>query len=267
MESNNQNPYSAPTTAINQQQGMVNCRGCQGSIHSSAATCPHCGASQRTRGYKNKYLAAVLAFFLGGFGVHRFYLGQWWGIFYLLFFWTWIPGIVAFVEMIVFLVKDQYRWDLKYNEGKSAGTGEGGGAATAIIVIVVVGFFGVAMIGILAAVALPAYQQYTIRAKLSEALVETISVRNDILGYYEENNAFPDLNRDIGLNQDWNSTYINSVNIVSDGAFAITFQNLNSGVDGDTIVFSPTLANDEIIWDCRGGSLEQQYRMPSCRSR
>lgn len=32
---------------------------------------------------KNRYVAAILAFFLGGLGVHKFYLGKWTGIFYL----------------------------------------------------------------------------------------------------------------------------------------------------------------------------------------
>ena len=63
---------------------------------------------------KDKNVAAVLAFFLGGFGVHRFYLGQiGLGIFYILFFWiSWFIGLIDF---IVLLAMDQKEFDFKYN--------------------------------------------------------------------------------------------------------------------------------------------------------
>lgn len=93
---------------------MVYCRGCGKEIHETAPACPHCGALQRAAGGKSKVVAGVLALLLGGFGVHRFYLGQWWGIFYLLFCWTFIPAIVAFIEGIVFLVQDDATWNAKY---------------------------------------------------------------------------------------------------------------------------------------------------------
>ena len=64
-------------------------------------------AFQRRRGYKPKIGTGIFALITGGFGIHRFYLGQWWGIFYLLLFWTTIPALIAFVEGIIFLATDQ----------------------------------------------------------------------------------------------------------------------------------------------------------------
>ena len=63
---------------------------------------------------KDKNVAALLAFFLGAFGVHRFYLGQiGLGIFYILFFWiSWFIGLIDF---IVLLAMDQKEFDFKYN--------------------------------------------------------------------------------------------------------------------------------------------------------
>ncbi len=55
---------------------MVFCRGCGKEIHESAKACPQCGATQVTAGSKNRISAALLAFFLGGIGVHKFYLGK-----------------------------------------------------------------------------------------------------------------------------------------------------------------------------------------------
>ena len=53
----------------------------------------------------------LLALLLGNFGVHRFYLGQVaWGVAYLVFFWTGIPGIIAWVEALYFLTRSNEDW-------------------------------------------------------------------------------------------------------------------------------------------------------------
>lgn len=70
---------------------------------------------RRSRG-KSKTTAGVLGILLGGIGVHKFYLGTWgWGILYVLFFWTYIPAIVGFIEGILFLTKSEEDFDEKYN--------------------------------------------------------------------------------------------------------------------------------------------------------
>ena len=65
---------------------------------------------------KSKIAATLLCFFLGTFGGHKFYLGQIGkGVLYLLFCWTCIPAIIAFVEFIGFLVMSDKDFDKKYN--------------------------------------------------------------------------------------------------------------------------------------------------------
>lgn len=54
----------------------------------------------------NKTVYILLALFLGGFGAHKFYTGRiGLGILYLVFFWTWIPGIIAAIEAIYVGIK------------------------------------------------------------------------------------------------------------------------------------------------------------------
>lgn len=61
---------------------------------------------------KNSTLAVLFALFLGGFGGHKYYMGKTiQGIIYTLFFWTRIPGVIAFVEM--FMIPSRVR---KHNE-------------------------------------------------------------------------------------------------------------------------------------------------------
>ena len=61
--------------------------------------------------------AALLAFFLGGLGVHHFYLGNTLlGVLYLLFCWTFIPAIIAFIEFVVFLCMSDAKFAAKYGK-------------------------------------------------------------------------------------------------------------------------------------------------------
>ncbi|RXM50694.1 MULTISPECIES: TM2 domain-containing protein [unclassified Chryseobacterium] len=65
---------------------------------------------------KSKSTAALLAFFLGGLGIHRFYLGQnVMGILYLIFCWTFIPALIAFFDFFVFIFMSENRFNYKYN--------------------------------------------------------------------------------------------------------------------------------------------------------
>ena len=106
-----ENVYSAPESKL--ENDTVFCRACGNKIAATDTVCEHCGAEQGIEG-KSKVAAGLLAIFLGGFGVHRLYLGQWWGVFYLLFCWAWIPGLIAFVEGIVFLCASDASWNKKY---------------------------------------------------------------------------------------------------------------------------------------------------------
>lgn len=65
---------------------------------------------------KSKTTAILLAFFLGGLGIHRFYLGQnGRGLLYLLFSWTGIPLVISIIDAIMLLIMSEESFTKKYN--------------------------------------------------------------------------------------------------------------------------------------------------------
>jgi TM2 domain-containing membrane protein YozV len=96
----------------------VFCRACGRPINALAPICPGCGAPQSTPGQageKSRIAAALLAIFLGGFGVHKFYLARpFQGILCILFCWTFIPAIIGFIEGIAYLCMSDTGFARKY---------------------------------------------------------------------------------------------------------------------------------------------------------
>jgi TM2 domain-containing membrane protein YozV len=65
---------------------------------------------------KSRIVAILLAFFVGGFGFHRFYLGEnGAGLLYLIFSWTPIPWIIGIFDFIGLLFTSDRAFNLKYN--------------------------------------------------------------------------------------------------------------------------------------------------------
>lgn len=109
------------------------CFACAASIDARAEICPKCGVRQPvipgvssgggvstdavTATGKTRMTAALLAIFLGGLGVHKFYLGDTnKGILYLVFFWTLFPAIVGFIEGLIMLMQPNAEWLAKYGD-------------------------------------------------------------------------------------------------------------------------------------------------------
>lgn len=100
------------------------CKDCGSQINIKAEICPHCGVRQENNlaaysSNKNRLVAAFVAFFLGGLGIHKFYLGQTLaGVLYLLFFWTAIPAFLGLIECIMYLLMSDEKFTQKYITGK-----------------------------------------------------------------------------------------------------------------------------------------------------
>ena len=84
--------------------------------NNNAATSATHDAEERFRGDRTKTAALLWCFFLGAFGAHKFYLGRpGWGLLYLIFFWTFVPAVIAFVEFILLILTSERDFDRKYN--------------------------------------------------------------------------------------------------------------------------------------------------------
>lgn len=205
-------------------------------------------------------VAALLAFFLGGLGIHRFYLGQWWGLLYLLFCWTFIPGLIAFVETIVFLLTDQQKWDDRYNNGLSSSGG--GGSTVALVIGLLVAAFGfVFVIGILAAIALPAYQDYTLRSRVSAAYTQAQTLMSEVQSYAENTQQLPNEVELAALHNP--SPHVESIEWTGE-AIVITMQNMH---EGNQLQIVPDASNgfDALEWHCSTIDINARYLPMQCR--
>jgi len=119
--------WGAPPPPQQPGRPTKQCTTCGAVIDGYATDCPRCGTRQPDAVYqesKSRPLAIVLALLIGSFGIHRFYVGPIsWGIAYLLFFWTGIPGILAWMEAIYWLTRSDVEWAQKYGGPVSQSNG------------------------------------------------------------------------------------------------------------------------------------------------
>ena len=104
----------------NQPMVFMNAGGGGGgsSSSSSSSSSSGIGGGFHTSYTKSRTTAGILALILGGLGVHKFYLGKWGlGLLYLLFCWTYIPSVIAFVEGIMYLVSSDENFAKKHDSG------------------------------------------------------------------------------------------------------------------------------------------------------
>ncbi len=134
----------------------------------------------------------------------------------------------------------------------------------------------VAIIGILAAVALPAYQDYMVRAKMSEVILAGSSGRTAVSEAYSQFSTMQKGADSMGV-QDQSTKYVASVTYTSTsdtvGDIIVTTKDTASGLPADaagkTVVLRGTAvtATGQVIWSCGGGTgpVPAKYRPTSCK--
>jgi type IV pilus assembly protein PilA len=122
----------------------------------------------------------------------------------------------------------------------------------------------VAIIGILAAVALPAYQDYTVRAKVSEVILAASGMKTDIAEWYQSKGTLPASG---SVSTGTQSTYVTSV--TWDGSKIVaTASAKEPKINAKTITLTATTGGTagpgQINWVCNG-TIEPKYKPASCK--
>jgi type IV pilus assembly protein PilA len=124
----------------------------------------------------------------------------------------------------------------------------------------------VAIIGILAAVALPAYQDYTIRAKVSELILATTAAKISVEECAQTNNTLVNCGLGTILSVGPN-TKISGSTVNPNGTIKVAGSGVASSVGTTvTIVMTPSFGSGAVTWQCHVNTASQQrYSPSSCR--
>ena len=127
----------------------------------------------------------------------------------------------------------------------------------------------VAIIGILAAVAIPAYQDYIARAHVSEAVSLTAGGKTPMAEFFADKGVWPSTASDVMGNTA--GKYVSAITIVAGNGTntAISLEariknaNVNAAITGTTLILTSA---DGKTWDCLTGTVGQKYRPAACRT-
>jgi len=114
----------------------------------------------------------------------------------------------------------------------------------------------VAIIGILAAIAIPAYQDYTIRSQVTEGLSLASAMEVNVADSYSNTVNMPSTLAALGITNVPQGKYVQSVNLTTGGAIVVTYsqaapQSANQNIDTKTLALVPYLdSNNDIYWLC-----------------
>ncbi len=133
----------------------------------------------------------------------------------------------------------------------------------------------VAIIAILAALALPAYQDYVIRSQVSEGAVLADGAKDGVWEFVANNGRMPAGNSSVGLLSpaSISGKFVEKIEVMN-GVITVTFssstpQRANNAIDSKTLIFSPLFSggSGSIVWKCQpSGTVPQRFLPTICRT-
>ncbi len=124
----------------------------------------------------------------------------------------------------------------------------------------------VAIIGILAAIAIPAYQAYAIRAQVAEGLSISDGAKTSVAEYYQSRGVFPPDNATAGMAEASSiaGNYVTGVS-TSGGLITVIFGNkANAAIATKTLLISASTQAGSLVWTCKSSSITVSYLPSSC---
>jgi len=125
----------------------------------------------------------------------------------------------------------------------------------------------VAIIAILAAIAIPAYQDYLIRTQVSEGAVLTDGAKTAFAEFYSNTGTMPTANASAGLASaaSISGKYVSEVAVASSVITAKFGNQANTKISDKTFVLSPIVNDGSIAWSCTKSTVDPKYLPTSCR--
>ena len=126
----------------------------------------------------------------------------------------------------------------------------------------------VAIIGILAAIAIPMYLDYTTRSQIAEGLNVAGGAKSAVTEYYQDRGAFPTNNAQAGLDAPGNiiGNYVTSVSVNADIITIMYGADAHPFINGETVTLTAIDHQGSVGWVCASGGVIQTKHMPSsCR--
>ena len=128
----------------------------------------------------------------------------------------------------------------------------------------------IAILGILMAIAIPAYQDYAVRAKVSEGINLAGATKLAVAETYSSRGTLPTNNVSAGIpvSTTISGPYVSHVQVTTGGLISITYTGLEPKINGSVLNLSPTTRTGSVVWRCKGSTAtnpEPRYLPANCR--
>ena len=130
----------------------------------------------------------------------------------------------------------------------------------------------VAIIGILAAIAIPQYNSYVARTQVAEGLQLAGAVKTAIAEFHQTNSSWPATNEAAGASADYVGKYVASVETSASGTnpsiITITMgaaSPVSTDIQGKTITITAAAGTGAVTWTCDGGTISDSYLPAACK--
>lgn len=137
------------------------------------------------------------------------------------------------------------------------------GGTSLVAAVVIAMLLGVAVIGVLAAVALPAYQDYTTRAKATEALMSGDAVRSELSAHHARTGRLPRSLEEAGIAAPYHSPYLRE--LAYDASTGELQYHVDTGRRQFLVTMTPRVSAQRVVWNCRVGAGAERWVPVHCR--